>query len=130
MFIPALVSIGTLLIMDVLWVLFVMGKLYSPVIERIQGESMQVRAWSVVFSYLLMVVGLVAFVLPRVHGYADAVLYGGLYGFILYGVYNFTVSAVIRKWSNALILIDVAWGSFVYAVSACVYWASVRSMGY
>lgn len=67
------------------------------------------------FVWGLMVLGLLIFVLPRMHNMSSATIffYGALYGFILYGVYNFTNYATIDKWPLALAFVDLAWGTFI-----------------
>ena len=38
-------------------------------------------------------------------------------GFIIYGVYGFTLSAILPKYDLSLALIEAIWGTFLYSVS-------------
>jgi uncharacterized membrane protein len=62
--------------------------------------------------------------MPRAATVSLAAVYGGLFGLVVYGVYDFTNYSTLRQWPFALTLVDVAWG--VVASAACS--AVVRSV--
>ena len=107
-----------LLILDFLWLGGVMGKRYSIMIPKIQGSKMETNMLYAFFSYLLMLIGLNVFVLPNLDmkniNVGDCLKYGFLFGIVLYGVYDFTAAAVIKKWDIKLALVDILWGGIVY----------------
>ena len=107
-----------LLVLDIMWITFYMGPQYKIMVPKIQGSEMQVNLWYPIAAYLLMVMGLYLFVLPNVKSSQDALVYGGLFGTILYGVYDFTAGTVFKSWDLKLALIDVAWGAFVYYIAS------------
>lgn len=85
----------------------------------IQQEPMKIQRESAISAYMLMLLGLWFFVIPRSRsGAFSAILFGSLFGLILYGVYDFTSAAVLKKWDKQLAIIDVAWGAFVFAAAA------------
>ena len=114
----------TLLILDGLWINFFMKDKYNKMIENIQKSEIQVNKVFAVASYTLMVVGLNLFVLPRLDinniNIKDCLLYGFTFGIVLYGVYDFTIAAVLKKWDIDLAYIDVLWGGFVYFAASYV----------
>ena len=114
----------TLLILDGLWINFYMKDKYNKMIKNIQNSDIQVNKVFAVASYTLMVVGLNLFVLPRLDvnniNIKDCLLYGFTFGIILYGVYDFTIAAVLKKWDIDLAYIDVLWGGFVYFAASYV----------
>jgi len=125
----AIAAIATLLILDGLWIALFMGRRYSTMIPTLQGGTpMRVRVWTAVVAYLLMCLGLLVFVLPQVRDAArdgkstlrSALFYGGLFGIVVYGVYDATAATVLTDWSIPVALADVAWGGFVYATAAYV----------
>jgi len=68
----------------------------------------------VVMVYLVIPAGLVLFVRPLLGDeprLTAALLRGALFGFILYGVYDFTNLATLEKWTVRMTLVDVAWGT-------------------
>lgn len=107
-----------LLILDFLWLGGFMGKRYNIMIPKIQGSKMETNMLYAFFSYLLMIIGLNVFVLPNLDmkniNIADCLKYGFLFGIIVYGVYDFTAAAVIKKWNIQLALVDILWGGIVY----------------
>lgn len=122
-----IVGITTLLILDILWVGLFMSKQYENMIPRIQcGNEMRVKFPLAGLSYLLMVIGLVVFVLPNIRNLRnmdlvkDSLLYGFLFGVVLYGVYDLTAAAVIENWDMKLGVIDILWGGFVMFAAALV----------
>ncbi len=50
-------------------------------------------------------------------GYS-AVVYGALFGLVVYGVYDFTNYSTLRQWPFVLALVDVAWGAVASAACA------------
>tara|TARA_Y100000591_G_scaffold144649_1_gene124291 strand:+ start:3882 stop:4205 length:324 start_codon:yes stop_codon:yes gene_type:complete len=97
---------------------------YNKMIKNIQNSDIQVNKVFAVASYTLMVVGLNLFVLPRLDvnniNIKDCLLYGFTFGIVLYGVYDFTIAAVLKKWDIDLAYIDVLWGGFVYFAASFV----------
>ena len=114
----------TLLILDGLWINFFMKDKYNKMIKNIQNSDIQVNKVFAVASYTLMVVGLNLFVLPRLDvnniNIKDCLLYGFTFGIVLYGVYDFTIAAVLKKWDIELAYIDILWGGFVYFAASYV----------
>ena len=114
----------TLLILDGLWINFFMKDKYNKMIKNIQNSDIQVNKVFAVASYTLMVVGLNLFVLPRLNvnniNIKDCLLYGFTFGIVLYGVYDFTIAAVLKEWDIKLAYIDIIWGGFVYFAASYV----------
>ena len=109
-----------LVILDFIWIAVFMGRAYKHMIPDVQKSEMEIRKKYAVFSYTLMVLGLSMFVLPNVRKYSltDSVKYGGTFGLVVYGIYDFTAAAVLDDWDENLALIDILWGSFVYTAAA------------
>jgi len=119
-----LISTATLLILDFLWIGLYMGSRYSAMIKNIQGTPMKTNWLYAVIAYTLMVIGLNHFVLPNINvknvTIKDSLTYGFIFGLVLYGVYDFTIGAVLKKWSMSLAIVDVLWGGFVYFISCYI----------
>ena len=119
-----LISTATLLILDFLWIGLYMGSRYSKMIKNIQGTPMKTNWFYAAISYTLMVIGLNHFVLPNINvknvTIKDCLTYGFMFGLVVYGVYDFTIGAVLKKWSMPLAIIDVLWGGFVYFISCYI----------
>ena len=101
-----LISTITLLILDFLWIGLYMGSRYNTLIKKIQGTPMKTNVVYAVIAYTLMVIGLNHFVLPNINvknvTIKDCLTYGFIFGLVLYGVYDFTIGAVLEKWNMSL----------------------------
>jgi len=112
-----------LLVLDLAWITGYMGPKYNKQILNIQGEKMKVKPVLAILSYILMIVGLTVFVIPRIRkGYEleDSIRYGFTFGLVLYGVYDFTAATVIKNWDMKIAVIDVLWGGFVYFITTYI----------
>ena len=110
-----------LLLLDALWIGLYMGGKYHTMIPRIQRTKMLVNPLYVLLSYMLMVIGLNIFVMPNIRNnnrLKDSIIYGFLFGIVLYGVYDFTAAAVLKNWDTVLALQDILWGGTVFFLSA------------
>lgn len=117
------VAIITLIVLDLLWILFFMGKKYQTQVMDIQGSKLIMNKTMAIYAYILMIIGLVVFVLPNIRRgqeLKDSLIYGFLFGIIVYGVYDFTNHAIFSKWDTNTALIDMFWGGFVYFIASYV----------
>ena len=62
-------------------------------------------------------------VLIFVSGSPDAtwpttLLYGALFGFFCYATFELTSLSLLKHWTWAVVAVDIAWGTFVTAVSS------------
>jgi len=116
-------SSAILLILDILWISIYMKNKYIKQIRKIQNYDMKINIIAGLLSYTLMILGLCVFVIPKISSekhLQDSLIYGGLFGLIVYGIFDFTNMAVLEKWDTRLALIDIAWGSFVYSISGFI----------
>lgn len=116
-----IISSFLLLALDLIWLKGYMGNEYRKMIRKIQGSDMQVNTIYAIMSYALMIIGLNVFVIPNINRdnlMMDSLKYGFLFGIVLYGVYDFTIGAVLKGWNFKLALIDVLWGGIVYFLAS------------
>ncbi len=114
------------LAIDLTWLGVLMAKFYKaelgPLARR-SGEALAPVWWAAFLVYVLIPLGIVLFVLPRVSPEnlaASALGWGFLYGVILYGVYDLTNYSLIDRWPWRMTLVDMAWGGFICAVTSYV----------
>jgi uncharacterized membrane protein len=112
------------LAIDLTWLGVLMAKFYKmelgPLARR-SGEAMAPVWWAAFLVYVLIPLGVVVFVLPRVSPAAPAAAalgWGCLFGIILYGVYDLTNYSLIDRWPWRMTLVDMAWGGFICAVTS------------
>jgi len=114
-------SLFTFLIMDAVW----LGVLAKGFYHEQLGHLMldELRLDIAVFFYVFYIVGVVIFaVKPAIaeKSWWKAPVLGGLFGLLAYGAYDLTNMATLKDWPFLMSYVDMAWGTFVTASSACV----------
>lgn len=115
-----------LLFLDYLWLTTMVSRFYRVQLKGLFLED--VRMWPIVLFYLLYPVGLAITVLmPAQEGnwsLQRVFLQGALIGFMAYGAYNFTNHATLSKWTTAVTLVDLTWGTVLTGLCCLVayYW--------
>ncbi len=107
------------LAVDAVWLSLMTTRLYKPTLGDILLPKF-LPAPAVAF-YLIFIVGVVIFaVTPAFKNgeWSTALLYGVLFGFFSYGVYDFTNWATLRNWDWRITFADVCWGSVLTGTAA------------
>lgn len=121
---PFLTALVGFALLDGIWLGVVMKTFYRTAlgpIARTGADGALTPIWSVALPvYVLLALGEVVFVLPRITGESigAALICGAAFGFITYGVYDLTNWSTLRSYSATLALVDMAWGTFACAVVA------------
>lgn len=112
------VSLAILMIIcDIIWILLFMKPRYESQISNIQNQSLKVNYLYAFFAYILMLIGLFVYCIPNIdkkNKIKTSLIYGFLFGLILYGVYDFTAAAVIRNWDMKTAIYDMIWGALLF----------------
>lgn len=114
------------LAIDMMWLGVLMTKFYKTELgslARRSGDALAPVWWAAFLVYVLIPLGLVLFVLPRVSPGSTPVAalgWGFLYGIILYGVYDLTSYSLIDRWPWRMTWVDIAWGGFICAVTSYI----------
>ena len=86
---------------------------YNNLIKSIQGEKIQFNIIGALFAYLFLIYGINYFILNQSKTtLTDAFILG----VIIYGVYETTNYAIIKKWSPYAIVLDTVWGGILYTL--------------
>lgn len=107
--------------LDFLWLGVLASGLYKRELGsflRLSGDALTPITWAALLVYLAIPLGVVLFALPRVSSdnlVGSALLWGALYGFVLYAVYDMTNYSLIKDWPLKLSLIDICWGTVLNA---------------
>lgn len=113
---------------DMVWLGTMSGRFYKPILGDILAPQFNMAAAAA--FYLLYPVGLVIFAINpalRAGGISTALVYGALFGFFTYATYDLTNQVTLRNWSSLLTVVDMAWGSFLGAVTAAsAFWIVSR----
>jgi len=112
------------IIFDGTMIALFMGKYFGRVVEKIQrGRKMSSRILPAVLCFLILAFGIVYFVLDRIrddHIVEDSFRYGGVFGAVVYGVFDLTNYSIFSDYTAGTVLIDMAWGTILASVVSMI----------
>ena len=113
-----LAIILVILVLDVIWLKFVMGAVFKRELGDIALPTPRLTPAAI--FYVMYSVGILMFVvIPTATApWHMALAMGALLGLIAYGTYDLTNMATLKPWTWTLAGLDMAWGILVTAVSA------------
>ena len=113
-------TLVSLLIVDAIWLGLVARTFYRDQLGELMLPSPNFAIAAIFYVFFAMAIVLLA-VMPGVRaGSLFAALgYGAVLGLAAYGTYDITNLATLKGWSPIVSLVDMAWGTFVTALSAC-----------
>lgn len=120
-------SAAIFFLLDYVWLTRVAGSFYRSRIGSLMLD--QPRLSVAAIFYVFYVVGIVVFaILPalRAESLQTAMILGALLGCLAYGTYDITNYATLRDWPVSIVLVDIAWGASLTAVSAGAGYLAVR----
>ena len=129
--IDVIVSVIVFLTCDIIWI-SANKKMYGSLVHKVQNAPLQINMMGAVSAYALMIVGLIFIVFPLVHKQKSAsigisvklvtaIIYGGIFGLVVYGIYNATNYAILHNYDLLTGLKDTVWGITVYSIGTFVY---------
>jgi uncharacterized membrane protein len=111
-----LVTLLVIVPLDFLFLGVVAKDFFTSQVGNMLGE---IKLAPAILFYLLYVVGTVVFVSGGQGAtWQSTLLYGALFGFFCYATFDLTSLALLKHWSWPVAIVDIAWGSFVTAVSS------------
>ena len=125
----AAIGAGAFMLLDGIWLGLLMKGFYrdqlAPIV-RLRDGGIAPNWPAALVVYALLGAGIAVFVMPRASTVSQAAACGALFGFVVYGVYDFTNYSTLRQWPFVLTLADVAWGTMASAACAAVMRVAVR----
>jgi uncharacterized membrane protein len=132
-YLALLLAVFTLLILDFVYIASV-SIFYKKSVKHIQGgDDMRLNIYSGILCYVIMIIGLVFITFTQLSRYGSlrslsylnklqyALRFGGILGFVIYGVFNTTNMAIFKRYSIPLAIIDIIWGTILYTIATYVY---------
>ena len=110
-----IVSTIVLLILDSIYIRINL-RAFEDQVTTIQRVIMQFKIEGAVICYLLLVFGLNYFIIKNNRSILDAFLLG----LVIYGVYDSTNYAMLKKWNPYLAMMDALWGGVLFATTTAV----------
>lgn len=118
-----IISLMVFFAIDLTWLGWVAKDLYRKQLKKL---LMPDPNWpAAILFYVLFIVGLNYFVIVpalRDQSLATAIVSGALYGFFTYATYDLTNYATLKGWPRKIVIVDIAWGTFLsLSVSVITY---------
>jgi len=110
-----IISTVTLLVLDGIYI-YLTQKLFSDQIINIQRVVMQLKPMGAIVCYLLLIIGLNYFIIQRNRSVTEAFILG----LVIYGVYDSTNYATLKKWTAELAILDTVWGGSLFALTTYI----------
>jgi uncharacterized membrane protein len=118
------VTLVTFVAIDMAWLGTMASRFYKPMLGDIAIAGVNLSA---AFAfYAIYPIGLMIFAIEpalRAGSSINALTYGALFGFFTYATYDLSNQATLRNWTLSLTAVDVAWGTFLGALTSVVtFW--------
>jgi uncharacterized membrane protein len=124
-----LAALAALAVVDALWLGFISRDFYKARLGQLLLEQ---PVWSIaILFYFVHAAGISLFPVPmalNAGSWTSAILYGALFGFFAYAVYDITNLATLRGWPMAVSLVDLAWGTVATAIASTASFLAIRAM--
>jgi uncharacterized membrane protein len=121
--IPYVVTLLVFLAMDAVW-LTLTGGIYRDQLGALLAP--QVRWEAAVCFYLLQILGIQIFVLPRAAKPATALAFGAGFGIFTYATYDLTNLSVLKYWTYSITAMDIVWGAIVTGTASLAGYFAVK----
>ena len=89
----------------------------NNMLKNIQGSELQLQIIPTILCYLFLIFLLYYFIVLKKQPVFDAFLLG----IAVYGVYETTNLAIIKKWDPIIGIIDTIWGGILFATTYYIY---------
>ena len=115
------------ILFDLIWFSISVPNIYTPVFTKIQGVPPSYRITGGLFAWVLLALGLYLFVLPLSHSLTDALVYGAIFGLVVYGVYNGSNYATFKDWNTNIFFSDLIYGTAVTSIISLIAYSIFRN---
>jgi uncharacterized membrane protein len=112
--------------LDAVWLGVLTPQFYKAefgALARRQGDALNPIWWAMLAVYLILPLGIIWFVLPRVseaNRVFSSASWGIVFGLMTYGIYDLTNYATLDGWSLRLVVVDMLWGGTICGLSTIV----------
>jgi uncharacterized membrane protein len=125
LFIGYFAALAALAVLDALWLGVVGRDFYKARLGQLLRDQPN---WPVaILFYLIHAAGIVAFPVALSASWLSAILYGALFGVVVYAAYDLTNLATLRGWPMAVSLVDLIWGAMVTAAACVAAFLAIRA---
>jgi uncharacterized membrane protein len=112
-----------LLVFDYIWLSIVQKDSWNIQVQLIQNSPLKFKTNPAILTYLVMVIVILALSVSRTKKETllkDSVIWGGLIGLAMYGVFNGTNYAIFKNYQLNTAIKDTLWGIFLCIVATYI----------
>lgn len=123
-----LISLVIFIVVDLVWLVLIVKKLYQSELEGLMRDK--VNLLPAIIFYIIFLIALSVFVIvPAINdgSLLKVVLLGALFGLVTYGTYDLTNYATLDGFPLKIVLIDLAWGTFLGTVTSTLTYLIYRA---
>lgn len=107
-----IISAIVMLILDSVY-LTTFGGFFNNLMKNVQGEKISLNITGAIIAYLFLIYGINYFILNKPK---TSLIDAFILGIVVYGVYEGTNYAIIKKWSPYAVIIDTLWGGMLHVL--------------
>ena len=87
---------------------------FSNLIKEIQNDKLIFNLLGAIIAYLFLIIGILYFIIITKKSHIDAFVLG----LVIYGVYEGTNYAILKKWPLKIVIMDTLWGGILFALTS------------
>ena len=103
-----------ILVLDIPWIYYVMSNQYQKVFAEI-NIPLSTDLIAASMAYILMISSYPLFISKQPT--SNRVRTAGLLGFLIYGIYAFTLKAILKQYPFELAIGETIWGTVLFSIS-------------
>ena len=118
-----MISLLVIAIIDIPVLSQIMYPMWKKMIFNIQKKKLVINKLYAFVAYLLLALSISIFSIPHIRKteiIKDSIFYGGLLGIIIYGIFDFTNLALLKKYNLKVGIIDTLWGGLLLSLSSYI----------
>lgn len=121
--VPLFVGYGVILLGDFIWLWYIVKAFTIREFHElivVENGSIRLNLAAGLLAWAVIVLLLYVFVIRSQysHSLPSTLMYGGLFGFLLYAMYDLTNLTFLKNYSFLFTLVDIGWGTFLCAMVA------------
>ena len=97
--------------------LYLLKDILSKLVLTVQNSKMEINVLYAAMCYVFLVVALYYFIIRRNAPIQDAFILGAC----IYGVFETTNLAILKKWNPMIAAIDVIWGGILFVIVTSIW---------
>jgi uncharacterized membrane protein len=102
-----------LFFIDYIFISSYFGGEYKILIKDVQKSKMEVNIFSAIIAYAFLIGVIYYFIIKDKRSVIDAVILGSS----TYGIYAWTIYALLKNWTFKIAIIDTIWGGVLFGLT-------------